>query len=429
MGRLSTLLILLVGIVGMNSQLSDTATLYTKLLSGYNKRLLPLYNQSATVVVNVGVSIININGFDEMSGGLALTLGFSLSWTEERMTWTPGNYSGKQDMLFDINDVWRPRFQIKESINHIQEIGSSSDLVRVDNSGKVSWLVGNVVQVFCSVDVTFFPFDEQSCTISFSSSMYTISELLISVNNEDVMTSDMSQNSMWILKKGKVLSVDYIASISVGQITLYLKRRSEFYVVYVIVPLLFLGLVNSCVFIMPSTSGERHSVAITTFLAFVLYMSVIDSIVPQSSSPLAYIYYYLLFLIMYSSSTMFLCIVSTCLHQREEPVPPSIQNVVRSIRCRGCTSTKPRSRANKEQRIHNNSIHSELQSDKTKDDLFKEQSLDDVIVEQGELRTDEISWTLVANTFDTVCLILLTVLFVMYSTGIFLKLYTHSAIY
>ncbi|WAR25860.1 DIAC-like protein [Mya arenaria] len=83
---------------------------------------------------------------------------------------------------------------------------------------------------------------------------------------------------------------------------------------------------------MPVASGERMSVAITTFLSFIVYLEMINENVPPSSSPMAYLYFYVLFLLVYSSMTMFLCIVSMIIHDKQGPVPETLKTIVIYLR-------------------------------------------------------------------------------------------------
>ena len=407
-----TLVIFLGGLVGSRGQqLLDLVSLYSDLFTDYDNELLPVYDLKKTTFVNLSSSIQSINQFDELTGQLDLTMLFTLTWTDDRMTWNPDHYNGITNVLVTVSDVWHPQLEVVESITYIQELGSASHKARLVNLGEIVWTIAIVLQVVCSVDVTFFPFDTQTCTISLSSKPYITSEVRLLVTSSMVDTVHLTDNSMWELENTTVL-IHNRAAHSACDIVLKLKRRSEFYVIYIIIPLLILGILNSSVFIMPSSSGERHSVAVTMFLAFMLYMNVINSTVPQSSSPLAYIYYYILFLILHSSMTMFLCIVSMRVYDCEGPVPDKIQTAILTLRCRICKLICRRGNVEPEKgNSHTNGIELPEKG------IYEEEK---VAVENDK---DAVTWTHVGKTFDNVCLLGLLLFFIIYSAVTFLRLY------
>ena len=409
---LLTLVIFLGGLASARSQrLFELASLYSDLFAKYDNEQLPVEDLSETLFVNASATIKSINQFDEHTGQLEVTMVITLMWTESRMTWNPANYGGIKDVLIAVSDVWHPRFQIQESVTTMQEIGDASHQVRLSKSGEMSWIFGNVLQVFCSVDVTFFPFDKQTCTVSFSSEPYLAREVSIGLSDPTMPTDSFKDNSMWELESGYMLARSNHA-FSAFDMMFNLKRRSEFYVIYIIVPLVILGILNSCVFIMPRSSGERHSVAVTMFLAFILYMNVINSTVPQSSSPLAYIYYYILFLILHSSMTMFLCIVSMRVYDCEGPVPDKIQTAILTLRCRICKLICRRGNVEPEKgNSHTDGIELPEKG------IYEEEK---VAVENDK---DAVTWTHVGKTFDNVCLLGLLLFFIIYSAVTFLRLY------
>ncbi|KAH3830498.1 hypothetical protein DPMN_103742 [Dreissena polymorpha] len=66
--------------------LDETEKLYEHISKGYDKRLLPIVNQSEVIVVTVQVSVVSINKFDEISGDLGVTVLFHMTWRDERLT-------------------------------------------------------------------------------------------------------------------------------------------------------------------------------------------------------------------------------------------------------------------------------------------------------------------------------------------------------
>ncbi|XP_060588577.1 acetylcholine receptor subunit delta-like [Ruditapes philippinarum] len=396
------ILIVLADIPVSPLNVSEADNLYTKLLNGYNKRLLPVTNQSGPAHVGVYIYLLSINKFDELSGELALTLIFNFTWREERMSWSPDDFDSKASLLMSPEDVWRPKAFVRESFDNIQEIGNGSEMVRITYEGIVVWTLGSVTRVTCPVDVTFFPFDIQSCSITLTT---------LTVRSEDLTFHSMepsadirywANNSRWEFQKSIIHSYAIRDGPSGLVLTITLKRRSEFYIIYIVVPLVFLGGMNNLVFYMPASFGERTSVAITAFLSFAVYMQIVNNNVPQSSSPIAYIYYYLMFLLLYSSYITFACIVSMRIYDRKGKVPVFTKYLVICLKCmcfrRMCKKRKVKDLKPK---LPDCTMETNIDGEESYGDECKQVKSKDEHANEQE--NDEITWTIVGKTFDMYC--------------------------
>lgn len=65
-------------------------------------------------------------------------------------------------------------------------------------------------------------------------------------------------------------NIDNSGSKSSITYTLNLKRKPGFYVENLVTPILFLGVLNILVFIIPADSGEKMSYCITVALGFIV---------------------------------------------------------------------------------------------------------------------------------------------------------------
>ena len=73
---------------------------------------------------------------------------------------------------------------------------------------------------------------------------------------------------------------------------LIFKRRSEFYVIYLICPCMFLSMLSLLVFYLPPECGEKLTLSITNLLALVVFQQVIAETMPPSGdgSPIVGMY-------------------------------------------------------------------------------------------------------------------------------------------
>ena len=94
------------------------------------------------------------------------------------------------------------------------------------------------------------------------------------------------------------------------------------------------------VFYMLPSSGERTSVAVMIFLAFIVYMSVLNDTVPASFNLVAYIYAILFGMVLYSSIIILLCATSLRIYDRSGVVSIQTQRAVRFMKLRWISQRK-----------------------------------------------------------------------------------------
>lgn len=106
-----------------------------------------------------------------------------------------------------------------------------------------------------------------------------------------------------------------------------------------IIPILILGMLTGLVFLLPADSGERVGYAITSFLTFAVFLTMVSENLPKASDPMSLLCYYLtLMLVMSSLSTVITIMTLRVYHQDEDaPVPKWLKHCVAFLTCRKCT--------------------------------------------------------------------------------------------
>ena len=86
--------------------------------------------------------------------------------------------------------------------------------------------------------------------------------------------------------------------------SLHLKRRYLYFVINMLVPILILSILNSVTFFIPLESRERIQYSLTLFLAFTVFLTIFEKMMPQNSTAVPYISVYVGFQLL-------LCVIST----------------------------------------------------------------------------------------------------------------------
>ena len=145
---------------------------------------------STTLQVVVALQFLKMFGIDDISASLKSTIIFTVAWFDDRLTWnstlTPFayNYCEKSSeeaasVYFIANgiqtlseNVWTPDLTLlnsaSDNANMVTNMAGSRNVELYPN-GLIKWRLTGTVEAFCELDLRWFPFDTQTCSILFSS--------------------------------------------------------------------------------------------------------------------------------------------------------------------------------------------------------------------------------------------------------------------
>ena len=158
----------------------------------------------------------------------------------------------------------------------------------VSSDGNVFWPVPTKLQSSCKVDVTYFPFDEQTCYMKFGSWTYDGFQVDITNRTEEVDLSNYVVNGEWQLLDVRIVrKVEYYACCPepFPDVTFYVKirRKTLYYMYNVVFPCIMMSALTLLVFCLPPDSGEKIALGITVLLAFSVFMLAVAENLPETS--------------------------------------------------------------------------------------------------------------------------------------------------
>ncbi|XP_046568075.1 neuronal acetylcholine receptor subunit alpha-6-like [Haliotis rubra] len=98
------------------------------------------------------------------------------------------------------------------------------------------------------------------------------------------------------------------------EVTFVLKRRTTFYILNNILPVVFLSFLNTFVFCLPEESGEKMSLCVSILLSYAMFLTLINSYLPANSDHLCFFSVYLTLLVLISTLTCLVTIFMLALH-------------------------------------------------------------------------------------------------------------------
>jgi hypothetical protein len=165
-------------------------------------------------------------------------------------------------------------------------------------NGNVTWLSTVIFKSSCSINVRYFPFDEQMCDMVFASWTFDGFFLDINVNSREGDLTNYIKNGEWHLVKlmaTKNLKIYSCCEEPYPEIfyRLIIRRRPLYYVFNMVFPCLLITLVAFLGFYLPPGSTDKVSIGITTLLSITVFLMLVAESMPPTSEqlPLLGIYY------------------------------------------------------------------------------------------------------------------------------------------
>ena len=168
----------------------------------------------------------------------------------------------------------------------------------VKHDGNVTWMSTVIVKSSCSINVRYFPFDEQTCDLVFASWTYDGNLIGLNINSGEGDVTNFIKNGEWNLIDLNAVKVDKIYSCCDEPYpeiiyNFLIRRRPLYYVFNMVFPCLLITLVAFLGFYLPPGSSEKVSIGITTLLSITVFLMLVSESMPPTSEhlPLLGIYY------------------------------------------------------------------------------------------------------------------------------------------
>ena len=319
------------------------------LTTNYNPSVLP---SDKAIEVKFDLRLTKIVKLDIKEQQLQINARILMMWVDVNLQWNSSQHGAIDRLVVPAATFWTPDILLYNTAS--DESVSALDVykanLQVDEEGRVTWMSPVTLKSSCDINVKWFPFDSQNCSLLFGSISMTRKRLQLKFYNKPKSIEGFQDkfhysSGVWKVKALAPHLRDESYScckspFSLIEFNLSLKRLPLYYVLYLVLPCLCLSLLSPFVFFVPPESGERIGFGITIVLAMSVYLLVISDKLPEKSneSPLIGVLYTELFFIMIA--TLLAAIYTTHIAYKTTKPPQKLRHILCNI-C-GSKRTKPR---------------------------------------------------------------------------------------
>ncbi|XP_008072168.1 acetylcholine receptor subunit epsilon [Carlito syrichta] len=316
--------LLLLGLLGRGEGKNEELQLYHHLFDNYDRESRPVRGPGDTVTISLKVTLTNLISLNEKEETLTTSVWIGIEWHDYRLNFSKEDFGGIKILRVPSERVWLPEIVLENNIDGQFDVAYACNVL-VYEGGSVSWLPPAIYRSTCAVEVTYFPFDWQNCSLIFRSQTYNAEEVEFTfavddsgqtINKLDIDTEAYTENGEWAIDfcPGVIRRHHGVSAGRPGETdviySLIIRRKPLFYVINIIVPcVLISGLVLLAYFLPPQAGGQKCTVSINVLLAQTVFLFLIAQKIPETSLSVPLLGRYLIFVMVVATLIVMNCVI------------------------------------------------------------------------------------------------------------------------
>ncbi|XP_060112455.1 acetylcholine receptor subunit epsilon [Heteronotia binoei] len=294
------------------------ARLFNTLFANYDKSVRPAGQVEDVVEVSLKLTLTNLISLNEKEETLTTNVWITQEWYDHRLDYASEDFGGVGVLQVPPDKVWLPDVVLENNIDGQFEVAYFSNVL-IYPGGYMYWLPPAIFRSTCAIEVTFFPFDWQNCSLVFRSQTYTAREVQLTFGLDDdgkplqvvhIDPAAFTENGEWSIQHRPVRRVEGAEGYSEMHFFLIIQRKPLFYIINIIIPCVLISSLVVLVYFLPSEAGgQKCTVSISVLLAQTVFLFLIAQKVPETSLSVPLIGKYLLFVMVVATLIVTNCVI------------------------------------------------------------------------------------------------------------------------
>ncbi|KAH6940067.1 hypothetical protein HPB50_024615 [Hyalomma asiaticum] len=258
---------------------------------------------------------------DEKNQVLTTIVWLDQEWFDEYLVWDPLEFGNFSNLRLPCQKIWLPDIVLYNNADDYTR-GYFQTRAMIDPQGRVFWPPPTKFRSTCPVDVTYFPFDDQVCTMKFGSWIYDGLQVDIQNRTSEVDLVNYMPNGEWELLEARMVRNVVFYPCCPDQpfpditVVLVIRRKTLYYMYNVVLPCIMMSVLTLLVFCLPPDSGEKIALGVTVLLAFSVFMLAIAEKMPETSESIPLLGIYLTAVMAITSISVVMTVIVLNFHYR-----------------------------------------------------------------------------------------------------------------
>nr|KAG5712651.1 hypothetical protein BaRGS_029706 [Batillaria attramentaria] len=232
------------------------------------------------VSVDAIVSVLAVHGVDDARQTVTTGVYLRLQWQDKSLAWNASDHHDVMQVLVPAVSMWTPTLRVGNSPDQ-RDIGEDvADLV-VSYDGNITLHLPVYLETLCSFNLTHYPYDEQVCPISIVS---IVDDLGWGVQLSEArgLADSLGMVGDWDIVSTAADAVHLPGDQQLSlKIWVHVRRKTTFYTVCLVLPMVLTSYMNTLVFLVPLQSGEKVSFLVTIFVSTSVFISYFTAVMPR----------------------------------------------------------------------------------------------------------------------------------------------------
>ena len=212
---------------------------------------------------------MSILEFNDVRQTVKTSVYLELAWRDDALTWNKSHYGGVDCIQLDAESIWNPQLYVANSMD-LRNLMDEAKIISLRDDGKVEADIPILLETTCPMDLTGYPFDEQTCIIKIVS-FSALSWEMYEQNYDKSLAESLAFSTEWDLTKVSTRFFKLKGDLH-PEVVLSLRRKTTFYTVCLVLPMVLTSYMNALVFLVPLHSGEKISFLVTIFVSNSVYI-------------------------------------------------------------------------------------------------------------------------------------------------------------
>ncbi|CAA9994099.1 unnamed protein product [Nesidiocoris tenuis] len=321
----------------------DAKRLYDDLLSNYNRLIRPVSNNTDTLTVYLRLKMSQLLEMNLKNQVMTTNLWVEQKWIDYKLRWDPEEYGGVEMLYVPSEHIWLPDIVLYNNADGNYEVTLMTKAT-LKYTGEVIWRPPAIYKSSCEINVLYFPFDEQSCTMKFGSWTYNGFQVdlkhMDQVAGSNLVAVGIDLTEFYLSVEWDILAVpatrneEYYPCCTepYSDITfnLTMRRKTLFYTVNLIIPCVGITFLTVLVFYLPSDSGEKVTLCSSILVSLTVFFLLLAEIIPPTSLAVPLLGKYLLFTMIIVSLSIWVTVCVLNVHFRSpstHEMPPWVKKI------------------------------------------------------------------------------------------------------
>uniref|UniRef100_A0A7E4VY85 Acetylcholine receptor subunit alpha-type deg-3 n=1 Tax=Panagrellus redivivus TaxID=6233 RepID=A0A7E4VY85_PANRE len=299
----------------------------------YDKRVRPVVDHEQSLKINVSMSLYQIVDVNEPAQNIKLNVWMIQKWVDEALDWNPDEYNGINTTILPHDVLWLPDTVVYNSVVMNPDETERYMNIRADSlhhqgrrGSQMSFLYPALYTVTCRLNIRYFPYDQQNCTLTISSWTNSKSALDYYADPHVNLASYIT-NEEWEVISFKIYRHEYKYACCaepwvILEASIVIRRKPLYYVINLILPTSIITIVAITGFFTPASTSddrtEKINLGITTLLAMSILMLMVSDQMPTTSEFVPLIaWFYLAIIIIISIGTFLTSVILSIQGRRQ----------------------------------------------------------------------------------------------------------------